>query len=323
MNNHLFPYAGNPAVLELEFRLSLQSSLQYIYQTASLQYGLKPGGADCALEELGLHRISPGIYGRYFEIVPAFKEGKRNQVCRLLSEIIDTAKIVPEFSIIPFDAEHLAKEINRYARLIDIGSRQPSLVAEPSKSGWDKFSQAVPRAIEMIGETTPKLRDELEAMLVEIIGGAPHKESSFRFGSASSMMLWGAAFFNVERHSTTLDVAEGLVHETTHHLLFALSHDEPLVGNPIEQSCASPLRESSRPIDGVYHATFVCARIYFAYRNMLDANILTTDERFSVEMRLKDNKRCFFAGLETITRFANLTANGKEILDVAISYMNH
>src|SRR5262249_49195591 len=127
----------------------------------------------------------------------------------------------------------------------------------------------------------------------------------------------------VDRHRTLLDLLEGLVHEGAHQLLFALSHHEGLVENAIDERFESPLRRDPRPMDGVFHATFVCARLHYAYRclALLPASALPQGARPIIDRKLEDQCMHFRSGCATVRAHARLTATGTLILGDAESYM--
>ena len=71
-----------------------------------------------------------------------------------------------------------------------------------------------------------------------------------------------------------LSLLETLAHEAAHSLLFGIQISGPLVLNPDDARFASPLRVDLRPMDGVYHATFVSARMHFAMQELLASGLL-------------------------------------------------
>ena len=52
-----------------------------------------------------------------------------------------------------------------------------------------------------------------------------------------------------------------LTHESAHAHLFSLSLGDSFVTNPDDELHLSPLRRDPRPLDGLFHATYVSARI--------------------------------------------------------------
>ena len=57
--------------------------------------------------------------------------------------------------------------------------------------------------------------------------------------------------------------------------------DEPLVQNAPDESYHSPLRADDRPMDGVFHATLVCARLADFNRAWLNSGLAKGAERES------------------------------------------
>ena len=74
--------------------------------------------------------------------------------------------------------------------------------------------------------------------------------------------------------TTVLDTAQALAHESGHNLLFGFCASESLVENADEELFASPLRADPRPMDGVFHATYVVARMHQTLTRLLEANVL-------------------------------------------------
>jgi hypothetical protein len=77
-------------------------------------------------------------------------------------------------------------------------------------------------------------------------------------------------------------------------------------------------------MDGIFHATFVCARMHYAYTQLRQGpkNGLSGADRDLVERRLGDYRGKFLDGLDTVKRFGRMTANGDRILSAAADYMH-
>ena len=136
-------------------------------------------------------------------------------------------------------------------------------------------------------------------------------------------MLWGLMILNVERYRTAAELIQVLVHEAAHLLLFAHSIAEPLVTNAIEERYASPLRPDPRPMDGVFHATFVSARLYYVNKRLLEAATATfapvpVEE---LENKLRCIRTLYLGGLKTVQDHGKLTASGRFILEETLDYM--
>ena len=117
-------------------------------------------------------------------------------------------------------------------------------------------------------------------------------------------MAWGSVFANTKHYSNPLKAADCLVHECTHALLFALSLEEPLVKNPVDECYPSPLRRDLRPMDGIFHATMVCARLSEFYHILLnEENYKGSSEDLLMNL-LKKNIASYQAGMESIDEHA-------------------
>lgn len=89
---------------------------------------------------------------------------------------------------------------------------------------------------------------------------------------------------------------ETLAHEGSHSFLFGLTMEEPLVRNPDDELFPSPLRQDRRPMDGIYHATYVSARMYYALDQAKRSGLLDEAQQAECEARMRDSARAFSGG---------------------------
>ena len=187
------------------------------------------------------------------------------------------------------------------------------------------FVPTVAGALNVLAKADPDLSREVRALAIRIVGASPYKGADARpFGSASSMMLWGLLVINAERYDSVFKMIQGLIHESAHLLLFAHSIHEPLVTNPIEDRFVSPLRKDPRPMDGVFHATFVTARLHYAnrvLRDRLDRFSAPPFTREELDSNLAEYRELYFGGLDTVERHGKLTGRGRRILQETADYM--
>ena len=113
-----------------------------------------------------------------------------------------------------------------------------------------------------------------------------------------------------------------LAHESTHNFLLGHSAHGALVLNDTKQLYPSPLRMDDRPMDGMYHATFVLARMNYALQRLLDANILAAEEVEEAQAAQQRNAQAFQRGLETVNQHAKLSDMGKTSIQDAQVYMS-
>jgi hypothetical protein len=321
----LFPGSGlHLSSLDMTMRSSLADSLEHIYEAAAGHFDLAADDVAAGLGQIRKHRVSPGVFGRYYDLVFALRAKRYGDAEHLFREIIDRAYERPNFSALPFAVDALGTDAERYARLLGLETGSLLALTAPKADRWSEFRQNVMTALNVIDAADPSLGSELRALVIQVVGAdtAAH-DGGGDFGGASSFMLWGAVLLNVKRHGTVLDTVAGLIHEGAHQLLFGLSIDDPLVENSIDERYDSPLRRDPRPMDGIFHATFVCARMHYGYARLVQStgDQISPSERSLAEQRLHDCRRRFFDGLETIQRFARMTPNGKRVLRAASEYM--
>jgi HEXXH motif-containing protein len=134
-------------------------------------------------------------------------------------------------------------------------------------------------------------------------------------------MLWGAIVANAQNHDNVLDLLQTLVHESAHCILFGLGVDGALVEDDESKRYASPLRVDTRPMIGVYHATYVSARIHQALMRLRDRGNVNAQDRLRLESELLSHGSNYWDGMETIRSHANLTSLGESIMLGAERYM--
>jgi hypothetical protein len=323
--SEIFPAnTASPEGLDESMRLDLVNSLRHLHNVAEETLLVETAEFENGLRELQTHPVSPGVFARYFDLVLALRAEDHEVAARLFKEILQLLPRRPKFSVIPYRSEHLVNgDMERYARLIDIGADNPGFVAEPDEMEFQRFHADLITALDLIERSDARLRSEFDVLIKQVIAAVPVESTEkIKFDGVSSLMLWGNIFLNARSLSSALAIAESLVHETAHHILFALSREEPLVQNAIEDSYNSPLRQDARPMDGVYHATFVCARIHYFYNRLFAASGIPKHFLEQVSVKLELNQRAFLNGMGTINKDALLTNTGAEILASAKKYMS-
>src|SRR5690606_31521721 len=137
------------------------------------------------------------------------------------------------------------------------------------------------------------------------------------FDGGSCYMLWGALFLNVDLERSPVALLEVLAHESAHMLLYAFAADEPLVLNEDDERYPSPLRVDQRPMDGIYHATYVSARMHWAMGRLLDTDLLDPVGRQEAQAAHAADARNFAAGDTVVRAHGRLTATGEALMSEA------
>ena len=177
--------------------------------------------------------------------------------------------------------------------------------------------------MEIIRTVDESIGQELEALVSQIVVAVqnPDTDNSKGFGGVSSLMLWGSMFINAEHYASLYQVVECLVHEVTHCVLFGYSAETPLVHNPAHERYPSPLRSDPRPMDGIYHATLVSARIVLFTQQLLDKVELDQQQSASTQQTLSNYRGMFSDGAQVIREHGQLSTTGQTFLDTATSLL--
>jgi HEXXH motif-containing protein len=262
-------------------------------------------------------RVSPGATAAYFELVPALQTGDRLLAENCWRRIAAMPTVAPGIRREPFDPHVLSEDAARFQRLLAIGWGGQEMFATPEAQEWKAFDQLVGEAFDCLKAIAPAWHDEVLSLVVRVYGALPAVGSARGFSSASSRMVWGALFINLRRNAEPLRVLSAVVHEATHQMLFGLSHQTPLTENPPEERYSSPLRPDARPMDGVYHATYVAARLCLLYHLLRASTEIGPDERARAAERFNVMHEKFTEGLEVVRQHGRLSALGWELMDAA------
>ncbi|WP_157965942.1 aKG-HExxH-type peptide beta-hydroxylase [Euzebya rosea] len=173
----------------------------------------------------------------------------------------------------------------------------------------DNLRERTAEALHILSGLDPSLVDEVHQYVRQIrfIG-------SDRIGGMSSVRFFGVVY--LRRPSAMpgtfeelVEIVNGIVHETSHLHLHALMAADPLVLN-VSDRFPSPLRRDHRPMLGIFHATFVLARLMHILGLWVAAEPNREDlvaARLDAETRLRN-------GLTTVSENGVLTPRGEEVL---------
>jgi hypothetical protein len=267
-------------------------------------------------------RLPPNAFALYYELVPALIEGRLEEARSLFAELARQRPIDVSFSVVAVGEPAMAEKEERYLRFMNGDTAYRYVFLAPSPEDLAAFKRQFANVVELLERAAPELLAELKTLISELILVVGPKDAKVHFDGGSSYQLWGALFLNAVRHKTRIDVIDSLAHESAHSRLFGLCTEEAPVTNPDEELHPSPLRREQRPMDGVYHATFVSARMHWAMSRLIASGLLTEEERALAIQARDADRRNFESGYKTVAAHARLTRTGQVALDAARTYMN-
>lgn len=189
--------------------------------------------------------------------------------------------------------------------------------APVSETTARRFAALVTEGLALLQTAAPALHGEITGLVSEMLFAQAPAGAAMEFDGASHYQFWGLLLLNPAHHHTPLGIAEVLAHEAGHSLLFGLTINEPLVCNDDDELFVSPLRPDPRPMDGIYHATFVSARMAWAMEALADSGLLTPAEQQRARDEAAKDRENFSNGWQTVSQHGRLSATGRHIMESA------
>ncbi len=301
--------------LDLSVRLKLADSLDSLWQQAGATLGADTTRQRALLDHIRNHRVHPRLFARYYDLVLAILEHEPAEARRVNAGLLSLPAEPLRGGIRPYSRAELGEDFERFARLLfaEEGLERPLAAPEPEQT--DATRGHLMEAIKLVAAVDSATGAEVCFLWPLIYLARPDQVGRFRFAGVTSFMVWGAGVMNVEAFDTPLAIAEFLVHETTHSLLFAMGCEDPLVLNPLDQSYPSPLRADPRPMDGIFHATVVCARTAAFLGRSLDSPTIDPRQHEGIRQRLRNARDSYAAGREVIARHGQLSGRAQALLE--------
>ncbi len=303
----------------------LAGSLLHILEQAGDAAGLSPeqrAGLASRLDRRGPFR--PGDFGAYNDILRAISGDDGELLRHSFQRLCQAPEPGSGPVVIGFSEGELGPlKFDSYRRFAAADTDIPMPLRAPTAQELTDLRQRVDEAMAWFGELDSAFAAEIGEIGQEVIAAPPDQTLTGNdYGGISIFEMWGAVFMNPNRvaHSTP-ETALGLVHEVTHHLLFTFCTDERLTLNDPRSRYRSPLRDDKRPLEGIFHATFVVARMHLAARQILDFRGLAGAEADRIAATLPEYESKFADGVSVVREHGDLTATGDEVMAGAEAYM--
>jgi hypothetical protein len=273
-------------------------------------------------------RESPYLFSLYFQLVDAIEQDRLEDVEAYLRKISDLAPADDSILITSLRPDDFPWDAETVAQYFSAEADSPIRYLAPSSEVLPKRKFQISAALDLIRDSSPALASEIDELVTTvIIAGAGEADSSFAgeapvaFQGSSALRAFGAILQDAQLDADIIDCAASLIHEEAHNVLFAVSPMEGVVENPDEQRFASPLRDDPRPLEGIFHATFVLARMVYGMREMIASGKLTPAQMQTAEAMKRESIPLFFDGLETVHQHGVLTPQGAWVLSETEEYM--
>ena len=308
--------------LNVRMHRELGSSLQHVVDEAA-----GPLDLDAAAIQPLLGNLSKGVsypattFARYYDLVAEIDDDNLDAARRLYAELCEAKPIGPGLHVASLGDPELGPDSERYTAMMNEDPSVELGFTYPSPEVAAAFKERLARGWALLDKAIPELSGEIKQIIREVIIAGSDPTKKYQFDGGSHYRLWGALFLNGQYHPDDVAVCEVLAHESAHSLLFGFTVDEALQNNDDEELYASPLRADPRPMDGIYHATFVSARMHWAMTRLANSGLLSARQREQALDAAASDLTNFDAGYGVVAEHGILTSTGAALMRGAHDYM--
>ena len=306
--------------LDLAMRSRLAQSLGYIFERIGTDLAVTSGDAARVVDSVRARRQSPQLFGAYYDLVLAVERDEIDEARGFAGEILERLDAPPPRAWVASLSSRPPGDEDRYQRLL-----LPEEIAafEPKAEDLAAASERMVRAMDLLDRGFPEMAAEIRELLFEVvIASGPTEKGAMTFDGSSSYMLWGAIMLNATGQSSVLDTAQALAHESGHNLLFGHCVNGSLVENEDDEAFAHPLRQDPRPMDGVFHAAYVIARMHQTVERLLESGILDAEQTEAARKELILHRRNFAEADSVIRSGGRLTPLGAQAIEAARAHLS-
>jgi HEXXH motif-containing protein len=321
IGHHFAPDAQRARALNARMHDELAQSLRYVVEESRGAVRFDEGAMSTLLSGLRTGaNYPPSAFAGYYDIVDAILQDRLDAAQDLFAELARSRPWRAGLQVKVLGSPELGANSDRYAKMMNSDPSVGFAVPDPEVAA--AFRARLTEGMDLLARALPELSAEIGAIVREIVISGGDASKMMQFDGGSHYRLWGALFLNAEFHPTPLSVVEVLAHESAHSLLFGFCTHEPLVENPDDELFTSPLRADARPMDGIYHATFVSARMHWAMSQMLRTGLLDKVETESARAAAEADADNFAAGYSVVAEHGRLTHLGQGLMAGAKRYMD-
>ncbi|MEO1305788.1 MAG: HEXXH motif-containing putative peptide modification protein [Pseudomonadota bacterium] len=258
---------------------------------------------------------SPLGFGAFYDCIHALQTDNFTTANSLFNEIIDAAPASARPRITQLGEDYSPAAARRFQSFFKSEQTDASGFAPCSPQDARRFSNALTIAMDSLAKHCPDLFQEFEAIVREVVLVAPDGSSQDEFEGGTSFKLWGALFLNAQSEATPLELAITLAHEQGHAVLFGMCKDQMLVENSDDERYWSAIRQAKRPLEGIFHATFVSARMAYAAREIRSGSALNRRDRDTAKQAIEQALEIYHDGVPTLAKHARFTSTGHLVFE--------
>ncbi|MEH6744879.1 aKG-HExxH-type peptide beta-hydroxylase [Hyphomonas sp.] len=316
------PNSGDADATNQAMHDGLYDSLRYLAEELSNEAPRLASDFEAWHQNIGpAQRLSSAVFGMYYDVVEALQAGDTETGVALIQRILMVQPVMRGTKITVLGRDYAEPDSRRIETFMGAPETGAAGVTQPDQAQADRFATKLREAITWIEHHLPELHDEMNALLGELILVGP-AEGSLEFEGGTCFRLWGAVALNAERKASVADLIVTLAHEEGHAALFGACKNEMLVENPDSELFWSPIRRTKRPLEGIFHASFVSARMIWVLRHMLASKEFGWLERRRLRTILREAEAIQRDSADIVRREGRLTETGKAVLQAMTRFMD-
>ena len=313
LKNYFLPSKTDSVYLNEKIYKKLIESLSELAQADnSIEYKINDIIDQLCKKKASSLTIAPLCYAFYYRLGFCLLNNDINDAHFIINEFFDfVSKSIFHKNLIVEAWCELTPHKNIY--LASLGEHSGYLLRDVSGKDFSLYNAALLNEIKRVKDYYPSFYEEISCLLKQVIIVNSDTRSK-PFLGMSPIQLWRSIFVNISMCSSKISILETLIHEASHTYLFAQSYLTPLTKNNKDELYYSPLRNCERPIEGIYHAMFVSARVAYCLFQMYNAGAFYGSEETAAQDAIKRNIRQFFACESVVMKHAALSCLGKRVL---------
>jgi len=191
----------------------------------------------------------------------------------------------------------------------------------PSLQEVEHGTNLVNEAIQVLTQTAPDWMEELLLLAKQIYFAVAESETELRFAGAAVFDAYGAVLMNPLGFRSVAATLMALIHESSHQQMFLYHLDDPILHNDASAAYTSPLRRQPRPMEGIFHALWVSARMVAAAEAILKSpqRPIWAEDLHQQQILAYD---AFRDCEQTVAKHAKLSELGQDLFESAQETIN-
>lgn len=274
--------------------------------------------AESHLRQAETNRLSGTLVAAYTELEYSMRTGAPEKIEYCLNSFRHRRIGGNPLTVSSLSGENLSPQesldvMEVFMRELSSSGQASNIFVPEDREAVGRSLEAIQFAMTAINRVAPELYDEISRMITDIV-----IIDSTKTNAASTFSAFGVIVLKfLKPHQTWTTYVEHIVHEAAHHLLFAIFSQYEVFAESTDRRFKSPLRSEPRPLDAIFHATFVLCRVIYILKKMCDSSLYpdfrrTAEYTYHNPADLIDQ---FLEGHDTLDKNAVLTKFGELFLE--------